>query len=37
MSKILGSNQSLADGYKGVASFWGYFLQTFENGIGNIS
>jgi len=33
----LGSNHTLASGYYGTSLALGFFLQTFENGIGNIS
>jgi hypothetical protein len=42
LSLILGSNHNLATGYEGLSLnqstlLIAYFLQTFENGIGNIS
>lgn len=37
ISAILGSNYELAKGYSGTSLVFGYFFQTFENGIGNIS
>ena len=37
MSANLGSNFELANGYSGASTAFGYFFQTFENGIGNIS
>ena len=37
LTLILGGNQNLAEGYSGMPLAFGYFFQTFENGIGNIS
>jgi len=37
MSVILGFNKELAEGYKGIPTWSGYILQTFEDSIGNIS
>jgi len=37
MAFNLGSNKSNAESFKGITSSFGYFFQTFENGIGNIS
>ena len=37
VATILGANKSLADGYKPLTPFVGYFLNTFENSLGNIS
>jgi len=37
MSFTLGANRSLADGYTDMNPLIGYIVQTFENGIGNIS
>ena len=37
ISANLGSNHNLATGYSGTPLAFGYFLQTFENGIGNIN
>ena len=34
---VLGSNHNLANSYVGANLAFGYFFQTFENGIGNIS
>ena len=33
----LGGNHELAAGYSGATIAIGYFIQTFENGIGNIN
>ena len=37
MQVILGGNQNLAESYSGMPIALGYFFQSFENGIGNIS
>ena len=37
MTVILGGNQNLAESYSGMPLALGFFFQTFENGIGNIS
>ena len=37
MADFLGANQSLANGYTGLPPFFGFFLNTFENSIGNIN
>ena len=37
ISANLGSNYDLASGYSGTPIVLGYFFQTFENGLGNIS
>ena len=37
MAGILGANGSLADGYPGLPKWVGFFLNTFENSLGNIN
>lgn len=37
MSNILGANDSRANGYTDMPLFIGFFLNTFENSIGNIN
>jgi len=37
MSAVLGNNRDLAESYVGAPLPVGYFFQTFENGIGNLS
>jgi len=37
ISIILGSNKANAEGFTGTITAVGYFLQTFENSLGNIS
>ena len=37
LSAILGSNYNLAMSYPGLTLPFGYYFQTFENGLGNIS
>jgi hypothetical protein len=37
LGAVLGSNHNLASSYVGANLAFGYFFQTFENGIGNIS
>ena len=37
MSDFLGANHSLANGYTDLSPFFGFFLNSFENSIGNIN
>jgi hypothetical protein len=34
---ILGANGSLAEGYNGLPKWVGFYLNTFENSLGNIN
>ena len=37
VASMLGANEGLAEGYTGLPVYLGYFLNAFENSIGNIN